>query len=63
MTLPPDEFPLIPRFEHSPGFIIKQKVLREMIRNVIFAAASQEETRAVLTGVLVNIREETPSSL
>jgi DNA polymerase III subunit beta len=59
MTLPPDEFPLIPRFEQSPDFSIAQKTLKEMIRNVIFAAASKEETRAVLTGVLVTLKQDT----
>lgn len=56
MTLPPDEFPIIPRFEDRPDIIIEQKALREAIKNVVFASASQEETRAVLTGVLLKAK-------
>jgi DNA polymerase III subunit beta len=56
MTLSPDEYPIIPRFESSPDFVILQKDLRDAIRNVAFAAASQEETRAVLTGILVLLK-------
>lgn len=52
MTLPPDEFPLIPHFEDKPDIVMSQKKLKDMIRNTIFACASQEETRAVLTGIL-----------
>lgn len=52
LTLSADEFPVIPHSIESADIIIKQKKMREMTRNVVFAAASQEETRAVLTGIL-----------
>ncbi|MDQ7826751.1 MAG: DNA polymerase III subunit beta [Candidatus Eremiobacteraeota bacterium] len=59
MTLPPDEFPLIPRFDEKPDIVISQRNLKETIRSVIFATASKEETRAVLTGVLVIVKGNT----
>ncbi|MGV8124085.1 MAG: DNA polymerase III subunit beta [Candidatus Xenobiia bacterium LiM19] len=59
MTLSADEFPLIPRISEVPDFIITQKTLKELIRHVNFAAAKQEETRAILTGVLIVLKDNT----
>ncbi len=57
MTLSADEFPLIPRISEVPDFTITQKALKELIRHVNFAAAKQEETRAILTGVLIALKD------
>jgi DNA polymerase-3 subunit beta len=59
MTLSADEFPLIPRISEVPDFSTTQKALRELIRHVNFAAAKQEETRAILTGVFIILKDST----
>ncbi len=57
MTLSPEDFPIIPRFDADPDFIITQNDLRRAVRNVLFSAASHEETRAILTGVCLTVSE------
>ena len=57
MTLNSDEFPLIPHSDDEPVFSMLQKDLRDAIKSIIFSTAAQEETRAVLTGVLIIIKE------
>lgn len=55
MTLDSDDFPIIPHFDDEPNFIIQQKDLKRAINNVAFSKASMEETRAILTGVCINV--------
>jgi len=57
MTLSADEFPLIPKISEISDFTTTQKTLKELIRHVNFAAAEQEETRAILTGVLIVLKD------
>lgn len=50
--LPPDEFRPLPDIPNDRSFQITQGALRDMIRQTIFAASS-DESRAILTGVLL----------
>jgi DNA polymerase-3 subunit beta len=52
LGLPADEFPLLPQVNEESRFVIDRAVLRDAIRQTIFATSS-DETRAILTGVLV----------
>ncbi len=49
--LPKEEFPTIPSFSEKPSVVIKQDMLRMMLRRVSFAM-SRDETRYVLNGTL-----------
>jgi DNA polymerase-3 subunit beta len=51
------EFPLIPAIKQVDGLTLKAQELKEAITQTIFATAI-DETRAVLTGVLLKINEE-----
>ncbi|MDI6619189.1 MAG: DNA polymerase III subunit beta [Clostridiales bacterium] len=51
----PDEFPELPSINENAMYTIKQDFLRDMIKDVIFAAA-QDETRPILTGVLFEVK-------
>ena len=48
------EFPTIPEFDVSSGISLDANALKEMIQNVAFAA-SVDDSRPVLTGVLMNM--------
>jgi len=50
--LPAEEYPVLPEVEGEVSFEIEQGALKEMIQNTIFAV-SRDETRAILTGVLL----------
>lgn len=50
--LPAEEYPVLPEVEAEVSFEVSQGVLKEMIQTTIFAA-SKDETRAILTGVLL----------
>lgn len=50
--LPAEEFPAPPRVTNGTSVTVPQAALREVLRSTIFAA-SQDETRAVLTGALL----------
>lgn len=50
--LPAEEFPALPEVSQELSLSISQPDLREMIRKTVFAA-SLDETRAILTGVLL----------
>ena len=50
------EYPEIPAFDISNGVSINANILKEMIRKVVFAA-SLDESRPVLNGVLVSMNE------
>ena len=52
------EFPLIPTVKHQDGVVIKANVLKEAIQQTVFATAL-DETRPILTGVLVIIEKKT----
>jgi len=51
-----DNFPELPKVEKDKHFVLKQAVLKDMIRQTIFSIAT-EETRPVLTGELFQIRD------
>lgn len=57
MTLNAEDFPIIPHFDDEPDFIITQKNLKKAIKNVLFSAASNDETRAVLTGISLSLSD------
>lgn len=52
MGLPKDEFPIIPDFKEENAFDISTTILKNMVQKTIFAI-SNDETRYVLTGVLL----------
>lgn len=51
----PDEFPSLPAINENAMYEISQDVLRNMIKQTIFAIA-QDETRPILTGVLFEVK-------
>lgn len=56
--LPADEFPVIPEISSTISAVLPQNLLRDMIRQTIFATSS-DETRAILTGALLSLEETT----
>ena len=54
------EFPELPEVEKDNKYSIPQDLLKNMIKQTTFAAAL-DETRPILTGVLMEIKEETIS--
>lgn len=50
--LPAEEYPALPEVDGEVAFEISQAGMRDLVRATIFAA-SRDETRAILTGVLV----------
>ncbi|CAB1255601.1 DNA polymerase III subunit beta [Clostridium sp. MT-14] len=52
-----EDFPEIPNIKENMIFSIPQKILKNMIKSVIFATA-QDETRPILTGVLFEIKNK-----
>ncbi len=50
--LPAEEYPPLPEVSGSIGLSISQAAMRDLIRSTIFSA-STDETRAILTGVLL----------
>lgn len=57
-TLPSDDFPHMPQVSEQPTLVLPQAVLKTMIRNVIFASAQTDESRAILTGTLMDFQAE-----
>jgi len=53
LGLPAEEFPAPPDVTATASFTLSGELLRDMIRHVIFAV-SQDETRPILTGVLLS---------
>jgi len=51
-TLPPDEFPMLPKVKEEKSFSIDPKPFALMIRQTIFAVSSNED-KYILTGVLL----------
>src|SRR5579884_264831 len=58
LGLPAEDYPRLPEVKDAVGFSIPQATLREMIRQTIFAV-SPDETRAILTGILMVFDGET----
>ena len=52
LGLSADEFPLLPQVKEDSRFVIDRETLKDAIKQTIFAT-STDETRAILTGVLV----------
>jgi len=52
LGLSADEFPLLPQVKEDSRFVMDRLTLRDAIKQTIFAT-STDETRAILTGVLV----------
>ncbi|MCI1996180.1 MAG: DNA polymerase III subunit beta [Clostridium luticellarii] len=52
-----EDFPEVPNINENMIFSMPQKILKNMIKSVIFATA-QDETRPVLTGVLFEIKDK-----
>lgn len=57
MGLPKDEFPKFPEFKDKEPFQVEQAVLKEMFGLTAFAA-SHEETRYILNGILMEIKDD-----
>ena len=55
--LPESEFPRLPEDEDTYAYTIPQATLREMLRKVSYAA-SQDDTRRTLKGVLMSFKDE-----
>ncbi len=56
LGLAPDEFPLLPKVDASTQFTVSRGVLRDAIKQVLFAV-STDEARPILTGVLMVYKE------
>jgi DNA polymerase-3 subunit beta len=52
----PGEYPELPSINENTMYSIPQDLLKDMIRQTIFAAA-QDETRPILTGVLFEVKD------
>jgi DNA polymerase-3 subunit beta len=52
----PSEFPQLPSINENSMYEISQDILRNMIKQTIFAIA-QDETRPILTGVLFEVKD------
>ncbi len=52
LGLSADEFPLLPQVKEDSRFVVDRETLKDAIKQTIFAT-STDETRAILTGVLV----------
>ena len=57
LGLSADEFPLLPQVKEESRFVVDREVLRDAVRQTLFATSS-DETRAILTGVLVVFQGE-----
>lgn len=56
LGLPPEEFPMLPEVREEVSFSIERDALREGIRKTSFAIGI-DESRAILTGILVQVTE------
>lgn len=57
LGLPSEEYPRLPDVPDTLQLRIPQRTLRDMIRKTLFAA-SQEEARPILTGILMVLKED-----
>ena len=55
--MPESEFPRLPKDEEAYAYNVSQTVFREMLRKVSYAA-SQDDTRRTLKGVLISFKDE-----
>jgi DNA polymerase-3 subunit beta len=53
----PKDFPLLPSINENAMYEVSQDILKNMIRQTIFAI-SQDETRPILTGVLFEVKNQ-----
>jgi len=51
-SLPPDEFPMLPKVKEGKNITLDSEILADMIRQTIFAVSSSED-KYVLTGVML----------
>lgn len=58
MGLPKDEFPKFPEFKDKETLQIEQSTLKEIL-NLTSFAVSHEETRYILNGILVEVKDNT----
>jgi DNA polymerase-3 subunit beta len=56
LALSPDEFPVLPKVDEKTRLVIEKSQLRDAVRQVLFAV-STDESRVVLTGVLLIYKE------
>jgi DNA polymerase-3 subunit beta len=54
---PGSEFPELPQVEKNKAITLKQSILKDIIRQTIFSVAA-EETRPILTGELLQIKDQ-----
>ena len=57
LGLPPEEFPMLPEVKDEAAFKIEKALLKKSIQQTTFAV-SQDESRASLTGILLQLHEE-----
>lgn len=57
---PGNEFPLLPNVEKNINYLVNSNIIKNMIKQTIFSVAT-EDTRPVLTGELIEIKNETLS--
>lgn len=57
-TLPAEEFPSMPKFGQGNSICVSQKLFKAAIKRIILAVATAEESRAIMTGVLLHINQE-----
>lgn len=57
ITLDANDYPKAPKVENSAEFKLSQALLKDMIKNVIYAVA-KDETRPILTGVLFSFEKD-----
>ncbi len=58
LSLPAEDFPVVPEVSEGTDLTLPQATLKEMLRHTTFAA-SKEETRSILMGVLFEARGST----
>lgn len=57
MGMPGDEFPVMPAMEQTSGYTVSATELRDMIRQTIFSVATVDDGKPVLTGELIQQRD------
>ena len=55
--LPESDFPKLPKDEHAYSYTIQQATFKDMLRKVAYAA-SQDDTRRTLKGVLLSFKDQ-----
>ena len=53
----PEDYPELPKIEESYPIVVEQKILKEMIRQTIFAVAVNDSTKVVHTGIKFEITQ------